>query len=47
MFTAACTPLILHSGIAGCSQGLQPERGPVGIKAMRFDHLENWTYVAA
>jgi len=34
MFTAACTPLILPSGIAGCRQSLQPDPGLAGIKGV-------------
>jgi hypothetical protein len=40
MFTAACTTLILPSGIAGCRQPLQPDPGLAGIKGVHNAHSE-------
>jgi hypothetical protein len=40
MFTAACTPLILASGIAGCNESLQPDSGLPGINGVRMALLE-------
>jgi hypothetical protein len=36
MFTAACTPLILRTRIAGCMAGLQPDSGVAGINNVQF-----------
>jgi hypothetical protein len=36
MFTAACTPLILRTRIAGCMAGLQPVFGVASINSVQF-----------